>query len=107
MDKHRFKRRFAHILHAGEDHTRHPEEDDVISGDQRTSRIEIFQFLGLIGPAQRRERPKSRGEPGIQRIRVLLQVFAAAFWAGMGLFFGYNHLAAVLTIPSWYPVPPP
>ena len=33
MDKDGLERLFFHLLHAGEDHARHPEEDDVIARD--------------------------------------------------------------------------
>ena len=47
------------LLQAGEDHTRHPEEDDVIARHKHIRREEVFIILRLgVRPAQRGERPE-------------------------------------------------
>ena len=70
--QHRVERGLAHLLNAREDHARHPEEDDIIAGHQHRGRVVIGQIFGLFGPAQGGEGPERRGEPGIQRILVLI-----------------------------------
>ena len=72
MDQYGIERAFSGLLIAGEYHTDNPEEDDIITGYQHIRRIEIFQFFGLLRPAQGRERPQGRGEPGIQGVLILL-----------------------------------
>ena len=36
----------------------HPESDDVITGDESISRIELCEIFGVLGPSQCRERPE-------------------------------------------------
>ncbi len=59
----------------GHDHPRHPEEDDVEAGDQHRGRQVAFEAAFVhrlrVGPAQGRERPQLRGEPGLQHVAVL------------------------------------
>ncbi len=57
-------------------HARNPEEDDVEAGDQRRGRIEALQFRRLVRPAQRRERPQRRREPGVEHVVVAMQILA-------------------------------
>ena len=40
------------VLETREDHPGHPEEDDVVPGDQGVGGIEIVQLFRLVGPAQ-------------------------------------------------------
>ena len=51
-------------------HPRDPEEDDVEAGDQRVGRIEAPELRRLLRPAERREGPQSRGEPGVEHVLV-------------------------------------
>ena len=101
------ERAFSSLLIAGEYHTDYPEEDNIISGYQYISRIEILQILCVLRPAQGRERPQCRGEPGVQRIRILRQMLASAFRANLRCCLGYNDLTAVITVVSRYPMSPP
>ena len=107
MEEHGLEGNLLHVLQTGEDHARHPEENDIVAGDESVRRIEIFQLLCLFRPAEGRERPKRRAEPGVQRILVLMQIGAAALRAGMRRFAGDNHLAAVRAVPRRDPVAPP
>ena len=62
-----------HLVHEVEAHHHHPgdpEEDDVEGGDQRRRRVVALQLGGLLRPAQRRERPERRGEPGVEHVLV-------------------------------------
>ena len=65
------ERFLADELQTGHHHARNPEKDDVPRCDENRSRIEGFQVLRLIRPAQRRERPQRRREPCVQHIFVL------------------------------------
>jgi len=58
MDENRMEGRLAGMGDAGEDHARDPEENDVIAGDQDAGGIKILQVLGVMRPAEGRERPK-------------------------------------------------
>ena len=94
---------------AGKYHSYHPEEDDVIARHQHVSGIEIFVILGLLWPAQRREGPQCGGKPGVQRIRILLHVSAAALGANLGGVGSFRHhdLPAVFAVVCRDPVSPP
>ena len=107
MDINGLERLLVHLLHTREDHTSNPEEDDVITGDQNRSRIEVIQLAGLFRPAEGRERPQCRGEPGIQNVLFLMDVRTAALRANGDVFLGNGHLAAVLTVVSRNTVTPP
>ena len=101
------ERNLSGVLQSREDHAGNPEEDDVVAGDQGVSRVEIFQLRGLVRPAQGRERPQRRAEPGVQRVLILVQVGAAALRAGGGRFLGDDHLAAVVAVVGRDAVAPP
>ena len=72
MEQYGLERLLSHLLVSGEDHTDHPEEDDIITGYQDIGRIEILQILGLLRPAQGLKRPQCGGEPGIEGVLILL-----------------------------------
>ena len=52
------ERQLTHELEAGHDHTRDPEEQDLRRSHQRVRRIERLQVVGLLRPAECRERPE-------------------------------------------------
>ena len=54
---HRTKRLFAHVLVAGHDHARDPEENDVGTRHKIGGWVELLQCLRLLRPAHRRKRP--------------------------------------------------
>ena len=107
VDQDGVERLFARLLQTREYHTDNPEENDIVSGYQHVGRIEIFIFRCILRPAERGERPQGGGEPGIQRVLILMQVGAAAFRAYRRCTLGNGHLAAVITIISRNPVSPP
>ena len=107
MNQHRIKGGLSHMLHTGEDHSGHPEEDDVITGHQSAGGIEMLQLRGFIRPSQRGERPESGGEPGIQRIGVLLHTAAAAFRTGMHRLLGDHRLPTIGAVVGGNPMAPP
>ena len=101
------ERTLTGLLDTREYHTDYPEEDDIITGYQHIRRIEILQFLCLLRPAQRRERPQCGREPGIQRILILLEVSTSALRTFLRHGFCYHNLTALLAVVSRNPVSPP
>jgi len=65
MQVHRLERNVVGVKQSLHDHARHPEEQDVIARFHHRGRVEAAQIGRVIWPAQRRERPKARAEPGI------------------------------------------
>src|SRR5205807_9230356 len=49
---------------------RDPEEDDVEAGHEGVSRVVAPELRRLVGPTERRERPKRGGEPGVEHVLV-------------------------------------
>ena len=43
----------------------------VISSD---GRVEVREVVGLVGPAERGERPQAGAEPGVEHVGVLLEM---------------------------------
>ena len=64
------KRRLLPEMQTHHHHPRDPEEDDVPAGDQHVGRIVTIDVGLVLGPAQRRERPQRRREPGIEHVFV-------------------------------------
>ena len=95
------------LLAGGEDHPGHPEEYDVVAGDQHVGGIEVVQVGGLLRPAQGGEGPQGGGEPGVQHVRVPGEVGAAAVLADLRVLPGAGHLAAVGAVPHRDLVAPP
>ena len=58
VDEHGVERLFFHLLHAGEYHSRDPEEDDIIARYHNRGRIPVVKLGGLVRPAHGRERPE-------------------------------------------------
>jgi hypothetical protein len=88
------------------DHARHPEEDDVETGDQHAGGQVVLQFPGVFRPAQGGKGPQGRREPGVQHILV------AADFPAAGLFLRFSlvpsHIdVAVLVVPGGDAVAPP
>ena len=65
---------FAGVVEAGHDHPRHPEEEDVVTRLQHRRRIPVAQVIRIFRPAECGVRPKRRGEPRVEHVRVLLYV---------------------------------
>ena len=72
----RLPRLFAHELEALHRHPSIPEEDDVEARNQDVIGVMAFQFVGLVGPAERRERPQSGGKPGVEHVLIAAQIDA-------------------------------
>ena len=108
MDQHGLEGLLLHLLHAGENHAGHPEEDDVIPGDQHGGGVPILQVLGvLVGPAQGGEGPQSGAEPGVQHVLLPGQMGAAALFAAGGVLPADVDVAAVVAGPGGDLVAPP
>src|SRR6266545_1178601 len=74
------------------DHSGDPEEQDVVARDEYVRWIEVFEVPGLLRPAENRERPELRREPGVEDVRILLEVPRAAGLARDRVFFGDGHV---------------
>ena len=108
VDEHRLEGLLLHLLHAGEDHTGHPEEDDIVAGDQHGGGVPVPQVLGvLVGPAQRGEGPQGGTEPRIQHVLLTGQVGAAALFAGGGILTTDVDVATLVAVPCGDLVAPP
>src|SRR6266581_6473391 len=81
MDRDVRERHLAHELEARHDHAADPEKDDLAGRAVHVRRVEGPQVLGLVGPAERGERPKGRREPGVEYIAVLPELVATALGA--------------------------
>ena len=108
VDEHGLEGLLLHLLHAGEDHAGHPEEDDVIAGDQHGGGIPVVQVGGVqVGPAQGGEGPQSGAEPGVQHVLLTGQVRAAALFALGGILTADIDVAALVAVPCGNLVAPP
>ena len=106
MQVERLERHLAHEVDALHDHPRIPEEQDVKTGDHDVVGVMATDQRGFVGPAERRERPQRRGEPGVEDVFVASHRLAAG--EGFRLFLGFGDVdRAVLSIPRRYPVAPP
>ena len=73
MDVDVLERHLAGEVQSQHHHPGDPEEDDVEAGDQDRGRVEACQLGRLLRPAQGRERPQARGEPGVEHVLVAPQ----------------------------------
>ena len=100
----------GHILHelaGGKHHTRHPEEDDVVTRNENARREEPLEIRRFIRPAHGREGPQGRTEPRIEDIRILVNVCAAAVGARRQVRAADADFAAVVTVPGGDLMTPP
>ena len=108
MDEHRRERDVLHLLEAGEDHARDPEEDDVVARDHDARGVPELQVLGvLIRPAERGKRPERGAEPGVEHVGVAVDVLAVAGLALAGIGARDGDMAAVVAVPCRDLVAPP
>ena len=107
VNQHGVEGQLAGLLDAGKDHANHPEEDDVIAGHKHIGRVEIAVLRCLLRPAEGRERPERRTEPGVERVFFLTEAVAAAVRAGMRHLARHDHFAALVAVISRNPVTPP
>ena len=107
MDEHRVERDLLHMLAAGEDHARDPEEDDVVACDEHVRRVEVVQILRLVRPTERGERPERAGEPGVEHVALAADVLGVARLALAGVGAGDGHMAAVAAVPHGDLMAPP
>ena len=96
-----------HEVHPHEEHPGNPEENDVPSRHQHAGGIELLQFRGRLRPAQGREGPQGGAEPGVQHVRILLDVLRAAVAARVDVGGGADRLMTVPAVPDRNPVAPP
>lgn len=72
-----------------EDHTRHPEEEDIPTGFEDGRGVEVSEISSLLGPSHDREGPQSGGEPGVEDIFILLESEGASVSDDLGTFEGF------------------
>ena len=101
------ERHLLHEVQPRHHHPRDPEEDDVVPGLEQRRRVEGLELAGLVGPAQRRERPQPRREPGVEHVLVLGQLGGAALAARRRRRPRHRDLAALAAGPRRDAVPPP
>ena len=80
---------------SGEYHSRYPERDYVISGNECVCGVEVSEILRFLRPAEGRERPESRAEPCIERVLILLHGLSALRADRYGS-FAYDFVLTVL-----------
>ena len=88
------ERHLLHEVHAHHHHAGDPEEQDVPSGDERAGRIVLRHFRRLVRPAQGRERPQGRAEPGVEHVGIAFEVYVLAVMRtrlGFRLLLGERH----------------
>ena len=108
MDKDGLERLFFHLLHAGDDHARHPEEDDIIARDHIGRGVPVFEVFGIkIGPAERGERPESGREPRIEHVFLAGKVRAAALFALRRVLAAHVNVPARIAVPRRNLMAPP
>jgi hypothetical protein len=94
-------------LDPGHDHARDPEEEDLPRGRQEAGRVKGAQLRRVVGPAERREGPDRRAEPGVEHILLLAQG-AATIGAALRLLLGDDQIVLTgIAVPDRNPVPPP
>jgi hypothetical protein len=93
-------------LEPGHDHPRHPEEEDLARRGEEAGRVEGAQLGGVVGPAERREGPDRRAEPGVEHVLLLAQLAAAAA-AALGRPLGDDRFLAGVAVPDRDAVAPP
>src|SRR5580704_19120178 len=96
-----------HEMASEHDHARHPEEKNLISGDEQRGRIENRLVASFLRPAERRKGQQSRGKPGVEHIRDLLQLCAAALRALRRSFARDDYFLAAFTCPRRNAMSPP
>ena len=107
VDEHGVEGLLVHLLHAGEDHAGHPEEDDVIARDHDRGGIPVVELRRLVRPAHRGEGPERGGEPGVQHVLLAADVLAVAVGALAGVLAGDGDVAAVVAVPGGDLMAPP
>ena len=108
VDEDGLERLLLHLLHAGEDHARDPEEDDIVARDHDGRGIPVLEVGRIeVGPAHRGERPERGGEPCIEHILLARQVLAAALFAFRRVFALDVDMAALVAVPRGDLVTPP
>ena len=111
MDVDRAEGDIAHEVKSEHRHPGDPEEDDVEAGDQVAVGVVGLERVAALGPAEGREGPEARAEPGVQHVLVAGQrlgpaVVARRLFPGLGLGRRHEDLA-VGAVPGRDAVAPP
>ena len=95
------------MLDARKDHSRDPEEDDVVCGHEQRVGVKIIQIRRFIGKTERRKGPKRAAEPSIEHVFVLLQNRMSALEALFRSALGDLHMPAFFAVVSGNAMSPP
>src|SRR5215469_313962 len=101
------ERHDAQEMDAGHNHTRDPEENNIVAGLQNAGWVVATQIMSIVRPAQGAEWPEPGAEPGIQNIGVLMNAPAAAVSTDRRIFTRDRDLATSIAVPGRDPVSPP
>jgi hypothetical protein len=93
MDDDVAERDIAEELEAREDHPVLPESDDLARRRLQIARVEVAEVVGVVRPAEGRERPERRREPGVENVRFSGQLRRAALAARGRLRLLHGHMA--------------
>ncbi len=106
VDDHVVERDLAHELEAHEEHAVLPEADDLARGRLEMPGIERLEVRRGVGPAERRERPERRREPGVEHVVGAHELGRAAVAARIRIGVAHGQVA-VRALPDREPVTPP
>jgi hypothetical protein len=100
------ERNVAGELEPHHDHARDPEVEDLARGREEVGRIEGAQLGRVVGPAEHRERPELRAEPGVEHVDLLPELGVAAAAAARRGLRDVGLLAGV-AVPDGQAMAPP
>ena len=96
-----------HEMHAEHDHARDPEKQDLVRRNEQRRGIENFLVARLFRPTKRSERQQSGRKPGIEHVRILLELRSRTFRAHGWRFPGDDDLPAIAAMPRRNAMSPP
>src|SRR5256714_5332350 len=97
----------VHEVVARHEHPGYPEKKDLGGRDECVPWIEALEVRRVLRPAERREGPQPRGEPGVEHIGILLDCCSAAARALLGVFACRPLVRAFLASKDGYTMTPP
>src|ERR1700740_900739 len=96
-----------HEVASEHDHARHPEEQNLVCGDEQSGGIKDRLIARLLRPPQRCKRQQSRRKPGVEHVRNLLQLCTAALSTLRRSLERNDYFLAAVTRPCRDAMPPP
>ena len=101
-----FERHLAREVRGHHDHACHPEEDDVVAGDQDAGGQVQIAVRCFVGPAHGAKGHQCGRVPGVQHIGISREGFARRLGLCIGFVVRHIHLA-IFVVPSGNLVAPP